>query len=92
MSSENPDGIKTKSSDWTLANLNFLFLITTGYIIGEISHFLIGVTSKAGCVTTITKKEKTKVLILNIKLSSIKVVTARRIGSGKLSSIWRPDL
>ncbi len=89
MSSENPDGIKTKSSDWTLANLNFLFLITTGYIIGEISHFLIGVTSKAGCVTT--KKKKTRDLILDIKFSSIKVVTAR-IGSGKLSSIWRPDL
>ena len=47
MSSEVSE-IKVKSSDWSLANLNFLFLITTGYIIGEISHFLIGVTSKAG--------------------------------------------
>jgi len=45
MSSDIPD-VKVKSSDWSLANLNFLFLITTGYIIGEISHFLIGVTSK----------------------------------------------
>ena len=49
--------VKTKSSDWSLANLNFMFLITTGYIIGEISHFLIGVTSKAGSVTSNGKLE-----------------------------------
>ena len=33
-------------SDFTLKNVYFLSLITTGYIIGEIAHFLIATTSK----------------------------------------------
>ena len=61
MNSKTSDVPKNKPSDWSLANLNFLFLITTGYIIGEISHFLIGVTSKAGSVTS---KEETRPEIL----------------------------
>ena len=32
--------------DWTLKNISFLALITVGYIIGEIAHFLIAITSK----------------------------------------------
>ena len=34
-------------SDWSGPNLTFLSLITTGYVIGEISHFLITTTSQA---------------------------------------------
>ena len=34
-------------SDWSGPNLTFLSLITTGYVIGEIAHFLITTTSQA---------------------------------------------
>ena len=33
-------------SDWSFQNIYFLSLITTGYIIGEIAHFLLSTTSK----------------------------------------------
>eukprot|EP00091_Calanus_sinicus_P014436 TRINITY_DN3197_c0_g1_i1.p1 TRINITY_DN3197_c0_g1~~TRINITY_DN3197_c0_g1_i1.p1 ORF type:complete len:463 (-),score=120.15 TRINITY_DN3197_c0_g1_i1:123-1511(-) len=33
-------------TDWTVKNISFLALITSGYVIGEIAHFLIGTTSK----------------------------------------------
>ena len=33
-------------TDWTLKNISFLALITSGYVIGEIAHFLIATTSK----------------------------------------------
>jgi len=32
--------------DWTIKNISFLALITLGYVIGEIAHFLIAITSK----------------------------------------------
>ena len=33
-------------SDWTFKNTSFLALITAGYIVGEIAHFLIATTSE----------------------------------------------
>ena len=33
-------------SDWSFQNIYFLSLITTGYIIGEIAHFLLSTTSR----------------------------------------------
>ena len=32
--------------DWTLKNTYFLMLMTVGYIIGEIAHFLINTTNR----------------------------------------------
>ena len=33
-------------TDWSLKNTTFLAIITAGYIIGEIAHFLIATTSE----------------------------------------------
>ena len=46
-------------TDWTPRNIYFLGLITAGYVVGEIAHFLIATTSKAHTITWLYLTEKT---------------------------------
>merc|ERR1712110_835118 len=39
-------GVHKKMSDWSFKNTTFLAIITAGYIVGEIAHFLIATTSE----------------------------------------------
>ena len=46
-------------TDWTPRNIYFLGLITAGYVVGEIAHFLIATTSKAHTITWLYLTENT---------------------------------
>ena len=72
------------ASDYKFKNIYFLSLITTGYIIGEIAHFLIATTSKVWTWDT------GSVWALAFTVQNINVCVS--VGSSQLSGVWRPSL